>query len=100
LNTVIKDLHAIEIKAGREGWIDRKQTKKTGNPVIAVQHAISRATFESWAHSVHADSRAIQLILHHDIDPRLGSAYDRDGSIDDKRILLQRWANFCYSKLN
>lgn len=100
LNTVIKDLHAIEIKAGREGWIDRKQTKKTGTPVIAVQHAISRATFESWAHSVHADSRAIQLILHHDIDPRLGSAYDRDESIEDKRILLQRWANFCYSKLN
>ncbi len=99
LNTVIKDLHAIEIKAGREGWIDRKQTRKTGTPVIAVQHAISRATFESWAHSVHADSRAIQLILHHDIDPRLGSAYDRDESIDDKRALLQRWANFCYSKV-
>lgn len=99
LNTVIKDLHTVEVKAGREGWIDRKQSKKTGRPVIAVQHAVSRATFESWAHSVHANPRAIQLILHHDVDPRLKSAYDRDESLDDKKLLLQKWADFCYSKV-
>lgn len=99
LNTVIKDLHAIELREGREGWIDRKQSAKRGEPVIAVQHAISRATFESWAHSIHAPERAIQLILHHDIDPRLGSAYDREESLEDKRKLLQKWADFCFSDI-
>ena len=99
LNTVIKDLHNIEVLAGREGWIDRRQSEKKGKPVIAVQHAISRATFESWAHSIHAPERPIQLILHHDIDPRLGSAYDREESIEDKRKLLQKWADFCFSEI-
>ena len=99
LNTVIKDLHNIEVLAGREGWIDRRQSEKKGKPMIAVQHAISRATFESWAHSIHAPERPIQLILHHDIDPRLGSAYDREESIEDKRKLLQKWADFCFSEI-
>lgn len=99
LNTVIKDLHVLEKNAGREGWIDRQQSKKLGKDVIAVQHAISRSTFETWAHSIHAAERPIQLALHHDIDPRLRSAYDRESSIEDKRKLLQQWADFCFQNI-
>lgn len=98
LNRVIRVSHKKELLAGREGWIDREQSKKEGKPVIAVQHAISRATFETWAHGRREDERIIALCLHHDIDTKLKSAYDRDKSLDEKRALLQRWADFCYGE--
>lgn len=99
LNVVIKDLHSIEVKAGREGWIDKKQTKEEGKPRIAVQHGISRATFKTWAENTRQDQRAVELILHHDIDPRLKSAYDRSEDLPHKARVLQNWADFCYSEI-
>lgn len=99
LNVVIRDLHAIEVKAGREGWIDRKQTKEEKKPRIAVQHGISRATFKTWAEGSRQDQRAVELILHHDIDPRLKSSYDRAEDIPHKAKVLQNWADFCYSEI-
>ena len=100
LNVVIKDLHAIEVKAGREGWIDKEQTKKQGSPRIAVQHGICRATFKTWAESTRQDERAVELILHHDIEPRLKSAYDRSEDLPYKAKVLQNWADFCYSEID
>ena len=99
LNVVIKNLHTIEVKAGREGWIDREQTKKHGKPRIAVQHGICRATFKTWAESERQDERAVELILHHDIEPRLKSAYDRSEDLPYKATVLQNWADFCYSEI-
>lgn len=100
LNVVIKDLHTIEVKAGREGWIDKEQTKKQGKPRIAVQHGICRATFNTWAESTRQDERAVELILHHDIEPRLKSAYDRSEDLPYKAKVLQNWADFCYSEID
>ena len=97
LNSVIRQLHEIEEKAGREGWIDREQSKREGKPILAVQHGICRATFKTWAESTRQDSRAVELILHHDIDPRLKSAYDRSPDMKQKADVLQNWADFCYS---
>lgn len=97
LNVLIQRLHAKEVEAGREGWLDRKQTKEKGKPVIAVQHAISRSTFETWAHETRQDERAVQLILHHEIDPRLKSAYDRSEDLPHKRKVLEAWSKFCCS---
>ena len=100
LNMVIKDLHTLEIKAGREGWIDRKKTKQQKKPCIAVQHGISRATFKTWSESTRQDVKATELILHHDVGGRLKSAYDRDESMKYKKEVLQNWADFCYSLIN
>lgn len=97
LNMVIKDLHSIEVKNGREGWIDRKQTKQLKKPCIAVQHGISRATFKTWSEATRQDEKATELILHHEVDARLKSAYDRDESMQLKKKVLQNWADFCYS---
>lgn len=97
LNVLIQRLHAVEVDAGREGWIDRKQSQEKGEPVIAVQHGISRATFETWAHETRQDERAVQLILHHEIDPILKSAYDRSEDLDHKRKVLDAWSKFCFS---
>lgn len=92
---VVKHLHEKELKAGREGWIDRKRSEEEGRPIIAVPHAIARASFETWAQSLRKDARTISLCLHHTVDARLKSAYDRDASIELKRKLLQEWADFC-----
>ena len=99
LNSVIRQLHEIEIKAGREGWIDREQSKNEGEAVLAVQHGICRATFKTWAEGSRQDSRAVELVLHHDIDPRLKSAYDRSEDMKQKAEVLQNWADFCYSMI-
>lgn len=95
MNAVIKRLDAAEQAAGREGWIDREQTRRLKCRRVAVQHAIARASFETWAHETRQDERAIQLCLHHDIDPTLHSAYSRDKGLERKRKLLESWGAFC-----
>ncbi len=97
MNVLIKRLHATEVNAGREGWIDRKQSKEKGAPVIAVQHGISRATFKTWATETRQDKRAVELLLHHEIDPILKSAYDRSEDLPHKRKVLEEWSKFCFS---
>lgn len=95
MNKTVQSLHKQELLAGREGWIDHEQSEAAGRPVIAVQHAISRASFETWAQSLRKDKRTIDLCLHHNVDTKLHSSYDRDKSIEQKRQLLQEWADFC-----
>lgn len=38
------------------------------------------------------------LILHHDVDPRLKSAYDRSEDLPHKRKVLDAWGKFCFSE--
>ncbi len=98
MNAVIKRLDKAEQAAGREGWIDREQTRRLNCRRVAVQHAIARASFETWAHETRQDERAIQLCLHHDIDPTLHSAYSRDQGLERKRQLLESWGEFCLTE--
>ena len=100
MNYLINSMHKEEVENGREGWLDREQSEQLGEPVIPVQHAISRASFETWAHSEGKNARIIALCLHHTVDSKYNGAYDRDKSLDAKRQLLQEWADFCYSKVN
>ena len=100
MNQLIERLDVREIKAGREGWIDRKQTKKYGKRCRVCQHAVSRSTFETWAHSRREDERAVQLILHHEIDPHLQGAYDRYDDLPYKREVLDHWAVYCFSQVD
>lgn len=98
LNKIIKELHANEISEGREGWIDRRQTFQLKSPQIAVQHGISRATFKTWAENTRQDTRATELVLHHEIDHKFKGAYDRGEDMRFKLLILQKWADFCYSR--
>ena len=99
LNAVIKTMNAQFVSSGGEGWIDPVQTSLQGRPVVAVQHGISRASFETWAHEKGADPRVIALCLHHEVDRKYNGAYDRARNLEDKRKLLQQWADFCYSRV-
>ena len=97
MTMLIRRMSEEEVRAGREGWIDREASKQEGRLVVAVQHAIARASFETWAHGEQKDPRIIALCLHHSVDTKLKSAYDRDTSLEAKRQLLEEWADFCNS---
>lgn len=97
LNKLIVTLHEIEVHEGREGWIDPDLTKERGEPVIACQHAIARASFRTWATATPDFSdRVIELCLHHAVSKYAG-AYDRAKLLDEKKALMQAWSDFCKS---
>lgn len=100
MTMLVRRSHGYEKAQGREGWIDRAMSKEAGKDVVAVPHAIARASFETWAQGARKDPRTIGLCLHHVADSKLGGAYDRDLSIEHKRKLLQEWAEFCFSAVN
>lgn len=102
LNSVIRQLHDADVRRGGQGWTDPEVSKQRGVPAVAVQHAIARSSFESWAHSseLHEEvfsDRVIQLCLHHAVGDRYRGAYDRDKSMQAKRALLQAWCKYCMS---
>lgn len=100
LEQVIKRSHKVEKYEGREGWIDRKQSKEAESEVIAVPHGF-RSSFETWAHDNRKDARTIQMLLHHDVDKSgLKSSYDRGEDLEPKRQLLTDWGEFCFSLIN
>lgn len=99
LNKIIKTSHEAEVRAGREGWIDRIKTERTGKPIIAVYHGIARATFKTWAETNRLDKNVTELILHHGIDDKYNGAYNRADLIEAKRQVLSEWAKFVCSQI-
>lgn len=99
MTMLVRRAHEKEKEQGREGWVDRAMSRDEGKDVVAVPHAIARASFETWAQGERKDPRTIALCLHHAPDDKLGGAYDRDASIEHKRKLLQEWADFCFAVL-
>ena len=68
---------------------------EAGHPVRVDVHGISRACFETWARENYRElGAAIDLCLHHKIDPRYESAYNRYEYLKERRQLLQGWADF------
>ncbi len=98
MNELIELMDQAELAAGREGWIDREQSKVLGRRRRVVQHALSRASFETWARENEQDERAIDLSLHHAV-AKLKGAYDRAMNIEPKRVLLERWGDYCMSMI-
>ena len=99
MNQLIKRLDKLALSNNKSGWIDEEQTEVRQRRVVAVQHGISRASFETWAKENQINPRVIQLILHHDVDKKLHSAYDRSKDLEGKAKVLQAWGDFCFSKI-
>lgn len=99
MNMFIRRMHQEERDEGRIGWVDLEASKAERRPVLAVQHAIARASFETWAHGQKKEPRVIALCLHHSVDNQYRGAYDRDDSFESKRQLLKEWADFCFEKV-
>lgn len=98
MNDLIELMDQAELAAGREGWIDREQTRALGRRRRVVQHALSRASFETWARENDQNDRAIKLSLHHAVAELKGS-YDRAMNLEGKLALLEGWGDYCMSMI-
>lgn len=90
LGAVIKRLHEAKVKAGFDGWIDRKQGGK-----VATAHGIARSTFRTWVAEATSYPREIaEAALAHVIKDKTEAAYQRGDALDRRRRLMTDWAQF------
>ena len=91
----LKQVNVDILSAGGRALIDEVQSIEAGHPVRVDVHGISRACFETWARENYRElGAAIDLCLHHKIDPRYEAAYNRYEYLKERRQLLQGWADF------
>jgi integrase len=58
-----------------------------------------RAAFSTWAHEKKiAEHAVIELALAHEKEDDVAAAYDRSERIEDRRVLLAKWADFVEPK--
>lgn len=95
-------LHKNRVERGEKGWIDPVLSRVEGKPVIATFHGTARAGFKTWSRTgdrrftVVAD--AVELCMGHKLDDPYDGAYDRAGLEEERREVLQKWADFCWPK--
>ncbi len=90
LLAVVRRMHEASVKAGGEGWIDRKQGGR-----IATPHGIARSTFRDWAAEATAyPSEMAEIALAHAVGSRVEQAYRRGDAIDRRRRMMADWASF------
>lgn len=93
LSKVIKDMHSVEVKAGRIGFTDPNE-----NDRVATPHGTARSSFKDWARNQpgHNDDVTELQIAHVNSDSTR-AAYARDELLELRRPLVQQWATFCYT---
>lgn len=99
---VLKQLHKIATSSGQDGWLDKKQTKELGRPIVATAHGTARATFDTWCRTGDNrkifDDDAVELCLAHNLRDDYNGAYNRATLEPERRYIMQAWADYCYSK--
>lgn len=89
LTKVIRDMHAVEIKAGRAGYMDPVQRK------IATAHGF-RSTFRTWAAEQTSYPREVaEAALAHVNPNKVEGAYLHTDHRAKRADLLQLWGQFC-----
>ncbi|WP_192355567.1 tyrosine-type recombinase/integrase [Mesorhizobium mediterraneum] len=95
LAAVVKRMHAAEVKAGREGWIDPKQLDDDGKPKVATVHGF-RSTFRDWAKEISNHPRELaEMALAHAVGDATERAYSRGDGLEKRRKLAADWADYC-----
>lgn len=89
---LIHRVSALDLKAGGNGFYD-PQTGKLMTP-----HGTARACFQSWA-GARANTTILQMesALHHSA-LKLGDTYMRSKLTEERRPLMQEWADFLFSE--
>ncbi|MEH6386394.1 MULTISPECIES: site-specific integrase [Pseudomonas] len=102
LSKLIKDMHEQAVNKGGKGYIDKQQER------IATPHGTARSTFKDWARkntSYRLPSGDLssfpdewtELALAHVNDDATRAAYARDELLEERRILMQAWADYLIS---
>lgn len=92
LASLIKKMHAAEIKAGGQGWLDPKSKR----PVVP--HGF-RSTFRDWAAEMTTyPSEMAELALAHNVGSAVERAYRRGDQMDKRRAMMDDWAAFALGR--
>ncbi len=104
LSKMLKDAHAADIKAGGEGYLDPDSGR------VATPHGTARSSFKDWCRKstsrVMSDGNRSsfpddwsELALAHVSTDETRSAYARDGLLEERKELMQAWANYLSGKI-
>lgn len=92
LRKLIRKLDEDSLRNGGNGFRDVSHDNR-----VAVTHGF-RAAFATWAQETGEDVSVIELCLSHvDSTDKHNGAYRRGRMMQRRRLLLQRWANYCFS---
>lgn len=103
LGKLIKDMHEAAVEAGGKGYIDPEQER------IATPHGTARSSFKDWSRSSTARVMANgnmssfpdewgELALAHVNSDETRAAYARSELLDERRELMQAWAEYLAQK--
>lgn len=86
-------------KSEDKAFIDPVQSAIRGKAVRATMHGTSRSTLATWATDKGVDKETIEPILHHK-QGKVQESYYRSKMANQRKRLLQDWADFCYSEID
>ena len=89
---IIKKLAAKDKEAGGSGFIDKRQRNR-----IMTMHGTARAAFQTWAAEHNFNREWTEAALHH-AKGGMGEAYLRTDYIEQRRQMMQAWADFLFSE--
>lgn len=59
-----------------------------------------RSTFRDWAAITHQNVYASEIALSHKFGPHTTMSYLRTDMLDERRVIMQRWADHCFKLVN
>ena len=106
-NRLIRRLHFNKLVVDGVGWVDPEtMDRKTNKPSSITLHGTARASFRTWAKSDSLgnnrlfDQEAVDLCLLHSKNDAYNGAYDRSKLLRERRMIMQAWGDYCFSKVN
>lgn len=100
---VIRRINEMREARGLPIFVDREQTKEEGYDVVITTHGTARASFKTWTKSGEnrklLDEEAVELCLAHGLKDDYDGAYNRAHLAQERRDVMQQWADYCYSKI-
>ena len=88
----MKRIHAADLAAGREGFVDRVNKRP------AVPHGL-RSTFRDWvAEQTQYPGEMAKIALAHRVGNAVEAAYRRGDMIEKRRAMMADWSQFLQSK--
>ncbi|MCE8539801.1 integrase arm-type DNA-binding domain-containing protein [Ruegeria pomeroyi] len=92
LSAAMKRLHADDVKAGGQGFVDRVSKRP------AVPHGL-RSTFRDWvAERTHFPGDMAEVALAHKVANAVEASYRRGDMVEKRRNMMAAWAGFLTGK--
>lgn len=103
LSKMLKDMHVKSVKSGDAGYLDPDQGR------VATPHGTARSSFKDWSRGSSArkmpdgNSSSFpdewsELALAHINSDATRAAYARSELLEERRELMQAWADYCASE--